>query len=55
MNNIIKIIKSSEDLGVLIDGYTETVKHAIKKQKGIFLGALVTPLTASLVQPAFLQ
>ena len=29
MNDIIKIIKSSEDLGLLIDGVTETVKHEI--------------------------
>ena len=27
MNDIIKIIKSLEDLGVLNDGVTETVKH----------------------------
>ena len=27
MNDIIKIIKSLEDSGVLIDGVTETVKH----------------------------
>ena len=31
MNDIIKIIKSLEDSGVLIDGVTETVKHEIKK------------------------
>ena len=31
MNDIIEIIKSLEDLGVLIDGATETVKHEIKK------------------------
>ena len=34
MNDIIKIIKSLEDSGVLIDGVTETVKHEIKKQEG---------------------
>ena len=33
MNDIIKIIKSLEDLGVLIDGVTETVKHEIKKTR----------------------
>ena len=32
MNDIIKIIKSLEDSGVLIDGVTETVKHKTKKQ-----------------------
>ena len=31
MNDIIKIIKSLEDSGVLIDGVTETVKHEIKE------------------------
>ena len=46
MNYIIKV-KS----GVLIDGITETVKHEIKNQEGRFLGALLAPLTASLVQP----
>ena len=34
MNDIInKIIKSVEDLGVLTDGVTETVKHEAKKNK----------------------
>ena len=35
MNDIIKIIKSLEDSGVLLDGVTETVKHER------FLGALL--------------
>ena len=39
MNDIIKIIKSLEDSGVLIHGITETVKDEIKKQEGGFLGA----------------
>ena len=30
MNDIIKIKNSQEDLGVLFDGVTETVKHEIK-------------------------
>ena len=51
MNDIIKIIKSIEDSGVLIDGVAETVKHKIKKQKGRFLGTFPAPLAASLVQP----
>ena len=49
--NIVKIIKSSEDSGVLMDVVTETVKHEIKKQKHGFLGALLAPLASSLVQP----
>ena len=50
MNDIIKIIKSLEDSGVLIDGVTETLKDEIKKQESGFLGALLAPLAASLVQ-----
>ena len=33
MNDIIKIVKSLEDSGVLIDGATETVKDEIKNKK----------------------
>ena len=51
MNYIIKIIKSLEDLCVLIDGVTEILNHEIKKQEGGLLGALLARLTASLVQP----
>ena len=50
VSDIIKIIKSLEDSGVLIDGVTETVKNKIKNLEGGFLGALQAPLTASLVQ-----
>ena len=35
MNDIIKIVKSLKDLGVLIDGVTETVKHEIKTRRQI--------------------
>ena len=51
MNDIIKIITSLEDSVVLIYGVTETVKNETKKQEGGFLGALLAPLAASLVQP----
>ena len=30
MNDVIKILKSLKDSGVLIDGVTETVKYEIK-------------------------
>ena len=50
MNDIIKIMKSLEDLGVLIDGVTETVKHEIKKQEDGFRGALLAPLAASSIR-----
>ena len=52
MNDIIKIIRLLEDLGVSIDGVTETVKHEIKKQEGGFLGTVLALSSASLVQPA---
>ena len=32
MDDIIKIVKSREDSGLLIYGATETVKHEIKKE-----------------------
>ena len=39
MNDIIKIVKSSEDSCVLINRVTETVKHEIKSKKAAeFLG-----------------
>ena len=51
MNDLIEIIKSLQDSGVLIDGVTEAVKHEIKKQEHGFLGALLAPLAALLVEP----
>ena len=51
INDIIKIITSLEDPGVLIDGVTEIVNDKIKKQEGEFLGTLLATLSASLVQP----
>ena len=50
MNDIIKIIESLEDSGVLIDGITGKVKHE-KKQDRRFLGNLLAPFATSLVQP----
>ena len=49
MNDIIKIKKSLEDLGI-IDEVTEKVKHEIKKREG-FVGALLASLATSIVQP----
>ena len=40
VTDIIKIIKSLDYSGVLMDGVTETVNHEIKKQEGIFRRAL---------------
>ena len=50
INDIMKTEKSLEDSGVSIDGLTETVKHK-KTQESRFLGALLVPLAASLMQP----
>ena len=50
MSDIMNIIKSLDDLSVLIDEGTETVKDEIKKQEGGFLGALLARLVVSLVQ-----
>ena len=52
MNDIIKIIKSLEDSGVLIDA-KETVKDEIKQKHAGFLGALLALLATSVVQPVF--
>ena len=35
-DSIIRIVKSLEHSGLLIDGATETVKHEIKKQKMVY-------------------
>ena len=49
--DIIKIMKLLEDSCALIGGVTETVKHEIKKLKGVFIQALLAPLASSIVQP----
>ena len=49
MNDIIKIAKSLEHSGLVIDGATEIVKHEIKKQKSGFLGGMMEPMAASLI------
>ena len=49
MNDILKIIKSLEDSGLLLDGTTETVKNEVKEQKGGFPSMLLGTLRASLL------
>ena len=49
MNDIIQIIDSLEDSGVLMGGVTEAVKHEIRKKR--FLADLLAPLATSLMQP----
>ena len=47
MNDIIRILKSLENLGALIVGVSEPAKHDIKKQEIEFLGMLLGTLGAS--------
>ena len=49
MEDIIKIVKSVEDSGLLLKGVTETVQNEVKKQKGGFLSMLLGTLDASLL------
>ena len=49
MNDILKIVKSLKDIGLLLDGITETVKNKVKEQKEGFLSMLPVTLGASLL------
>ena len=49
IHDIIKIIKSLENSGLLLKGVTETVQNEVKEQKGGFLRALLGTLDASLL------
>ena len=49
MNDIMKIIKSFEESGLLIKGVSETNKNEAKEQKGGFLGMLLDILGASIL------
>ena len=49
MQDLLKIAKSSEDSGLLLDGITETVKNEVKEQKDGFLSMLLVTLGASLL------
>ena len=49
MENIIKIVKSLEDSGLLLKRVVETVQNEVKEQKGGFLSMLLGILGASLL------
>ena len=49
MQDLLKIVKSLEDSGILSNGITETVKNEVKEQKGCFLSMLLVTLGASLL------
>ena len=49
MEDLIKIVKSLEDFGLLLKGITESVQHEVKDQKGGFLSMLLGTLGARLL------
>ena len=49
IEDIIKIVKSLEDSGLLLTGVTETVQDEVKEQKGSFLSILLGTLGTSLL------
>ena len=49
MQKFLKLAKSLEDIDILLDGITETVKNEVKEQKGGFLSMLLGTLGASVV------
>ena len=49
MNDVMKIVKSLEESGLLINGVGKTNKNEAKEQKGGFLGMLIGTLGANLL------
>ena len=49
MEDLIEIVKSLEDSGLLLKGVTESVQNEVKEQKGGFLSMLLGTLRASLL------
>ena len=49
MQNLLKIVKSLEASGILLNGITETVKNEVKEQKGGFRSMLLGALAATLL------
>ena len=49
MKDIIEIVKSLEDSGLLLKGVSETIQNEAKEQKGGFLSMLLGTLGASLL------
>ena len=49
MGDILKIVKSLEDSGILLKGVSETIEHEAKEQRGGFLSMLLGILEASLL------
>ena len=49
MEDLIKIVKSLEDSGLLLKGVTESVQNEVEEQKGGFLSMLLGTLGTSLL------
>ena len=49
MNDIMKIVKSLEESGLLINSVGETIKNEAKEKKAGFLGILLGTLVANLL------
>ena len=49
MEDLLKIVKSLEDWGLLLKGITESVQNKVKEQKGVFLSMLLGTLGESLL------
>ena len=49
MEDLIKIVKSLQDYGLLLKGVTESGQNEVKEQKGGFLSMLLGTLGASLL------
>ena len=49
MDDILKIVKSLEDSGVLLKGVSETIQNEAKEQRGRFLSILLGTSGASLL------
>ena len=49
MEDLIKIVKSLEDSGLLLKGVTESVQNEVKEQKSGFLSMLLGTLGTSLL------
>ena len=53
IKDIIKIVKSLEDSGLLLKGVTETVQTEVKEQKGGFLSMLLGALRCKFIRKSF--
>ena len=49
MDDILKIVKSLEDSGVLLKGVSETIQNEAKEQRGGYISMLLGTLEASLL------